>query len=174
MTAALEHVQERGIFEGLRVREIADRVGVTPANVYHYFGSLRGLLREALHREYDRVASELVSAMSLPFTERRLAVFDIVVQNKTIRLGALLALDGDPDFEPLPYFEKSLSTYTALQAKGELPKELDMQTLHLLTLAVSMGVAIYAEPASRQLDVESGELIERSRAMLEQLVKNFT
>ena len=48
MDAALDLLTERGVLAGLNLREVADRVGVTPANIYHLFGSRQGLLRAAL------------------------------------------------------------------------------------------------------------------------------
>ena len=44
MDAALDLLDERGVLAGLNLREVADRVGVTPANIYHLFGSRQGLL----------------------------------------------------------------------------------------------------------------------------------
>ena len=51
MDAALDLLTERGVLAGLNLREVADRVGVTPANIYHLFGSRQGLLRAALTRD---------------------------------------------------------------------------------------------------------------------------
>ena len=51
LDAALDQLERRGVLAGLNLREVASDVGVTPANIYHYFGSRQGLLRAALARE---------------------------------------------------------------------------------------------------------------------------
>ena len=69
MDAALDYIATRGVLGGLNLREIAEQVGVTPANIYHYFGSRRGLLRAALTRANRRLAEPLEAMAGLPFEE---------------------------------------------------------------------------------------------------------
>src|ERR1700757_4236451 len=72
MDAALELLGERGVLSGLNLREVADSAGVTPANIYHWFGSRQGLLRAALQRETGELLDDIEEAAKLPFVERRL------------------------------------------------------------------------------------------------------
>src|SRR5262245_3436799 len=174
MDVALEHLQVDGVLGGLNLREIASRAGVTPANIYHYFGSRRGLLRAALIRASARLSDPIEALVELPFTERRLAVFDRLTQTPELKLGALLALDHDPDFEPLPFGEDTVEQYQAQVEAGELPPDLDVIATHLVTLAASIGMAIYGDAVARQLDVERAELMARARAVLEAMVSSIT
>lgn len=50
--AALEVMGERGA-EGFTARNVAARAGVSPANLFHHFGSLDGLMLEAIMRMLD-------------------------------------------------------------------------------------------------------------------------
>jgi AcrR family transcriptional regulator len=170
MDAALDYIATRGVLGGLNLREIAEQVGVTPANIYHYFGSRRGLLRAALTRANRRLAEPLEAMAGLPFEERRLRMFDQIAARPELRLGALLALDEDPDFEPLPFFARTSQQYRAQADAGSLPEDLDVIAAHLLTLATSIGVAIYRDAAARQIGADPVQLQERTRAVLERML----
>jgi AcrR family transcriptional regulator len=170
LDAALAQLQEKGTLAGLNLREVADAAGVTPANIYHLFGSRQGLLREALRRESDHLQAPLAVAAEKDFVERRLLMFDAILDSPVLRLTALLALDGDPDYEPLPFLEATQQRYREMVANGSLPADLDVEALHVLSLATSVAVAIYLEPAARQLDVAPDELRERLRAVFGRLL----
>ena len=174
MDAALEQLQTKGVLAGLNLREVADAVGITPANIYYYFGSRQGLLRAALARETQRLAAPIAAASSGGFVERRLAMFDAIGSLHSLALTALLALDGDPDYEPLPFLEPTLAYYQSLIDAGELPADLDVEAIHLIGLATSIGSAIYAEAAARQLGTTPAELRERTRAVFEQMLRALT
>jgi AcrR family transcriptional regulator len=167
MAAALAHLATHGVLGGLNLREIAEQVGVTPANIYHYFGSRRGLLRAALTRASEQLAPPVAQLEGLSFEQRRLRLFDEITQRPELRLGALLALDADPDFAPLPFFARTAAQYQAQRGAGRLPADLDVIAAHLLTLAASIGVAIYRDAAARQLGVDPELLTARTRAVLE-------
>jgi AcrR family transcriptional regulator len=168
MAAALAYLATHGVLGGLNLREIAEQVGVTPANIYHYFGSRRGLLRAALTRATEQLAPPLAKMEGLSFDQRRLRMFDEITQRPDLRLGALLALDADPDFAPLPFLKTTAAQYQAQREAGRLPADLDVIAAHLLTLAASIGVAIYRDAAARQLGVDPELLTARTRAALEQ------
>jgi AcrR family transcriptional regulator len=170
MDAALDYVAVHGVLGGLNLREIAEQVGVTPANIYHYFGSRRGLLRAALNRESRRLAEPLEKMAGIPFEERRLLMFDQITSRPELRLGALLVLDDDPDFEPLPFISRTKQQYQAQADAGAIPDDLDVIAAHLITLATSIGVALYRDAAARQLGVDPDRLLERARAVLERMV----
>jgi len=166
MDAALEHLRENGVLGGLNLKEVADRAEVTPANIYHYFGSRQGLLRAALNRELDRLSSLVEAVGDLDLADRRLAMFDAIVARPEIRLTALLALDDDPGYEPLPFAATTTARYAEEQAAGDHPADLDLIALHLVSLATSAGIAIYADAAARQLGIERDEIVRRARAVL--------
>jgi AcrR family transcriptional regulator len=170
MDAAIELLEARGVLAGLNLREVADRVGVTPANIYHLFGSRQGLLRAALQRETDLLALAVAEAADLPYVERRLRMFDVVSSRPRLALTALLALDGDADFEPFPYLGSTLTTYGDQQRAGALPPDLDIEAAHVLGLATSIGIAIYGDAAARQLGLGPEELRDRIRAVFETML----
>ena len=170
MEAALDYLARHGVLGGLNLREIAEQVGVTPANIYHYFGSRRGLLRAALQRENRRLAVPLETLAALPFEQRRLRMFDEITRRPDLRLGALLALDDDPDYAPLPFMEQTQEQYRAQRDAGLLPADLDVVAAHLLTLATSIGVAIYRDAVARQLGVDPEQLTQRARSVLAKML----
>lgn len=172
--AALAFLDTEGVLGGLNVSTIARTAGVTPANVYHLFGSRRGLLREAIRTEIDRQISDVASAGELPLAPHRLAIFDLILASPMLTTSALLALDQDPDYEPLPFVEATFAGYQQLKDDGELPEDLDVEALHLLTLATSIGTAIFAKAASRQLGDDHDDLVARVRALLGQLLEGLT
>jgi AcrR family transcriptional regulator len=165
MDAALDLLEERGVLAGLNLREVADRVGVTPANIYHLFGSRQGLLRASLQRETDNLADAVARVGTLPYVERRLSMFDTIVGSPRLALTALLALDDDTDYRPFPFLEQTRARYDSQVAAGELPAGLDVEAAHVLGLATSIAVAIYGTAAARQLDVDPEALEQRLRTV---------
>ncbi|MGZ4708871.1 MAG: TetR/AcrR family transcriptional regulator [Acidimicrobiales bacterium] len=170
MDAALAQLEARGVLAGLNLREVADEVGITPANIYYYFGSRQGLLRAALARETELLAGPVEHAAELDLVGRRLHMFDAIGANPTLALTALLALDRDPDYQPLPFLDETRRYHAALVEAGDLPPELDVDAVHLLGVAVSIGVAIYAEAAARQLGTSVDELRARTKAVFEEML----
>ncbi len=170
MDAALEQLRSKGALAGLNLREIADAVGVTPANIYYFFGDRQGLLRAAISRELDRLAATAAELASVPFADRRTRMFDAIMQRPDLRLSALLALDGDPDFEPLPFLEMNRELWRRQRAAGQLPEEVDIESIHLVSVAMTIGLSIYGEAAARQLGIDTAELVARSRDMVERMV----
>jgi AcrR family transcriptional regulator len=170
MDAALDLLEERGVLAGLNLREVAERVGVTPANIYHLFGSRQGLLRAALSRETDYLASAMTEIATLPYVERRTRMFDVIGERPRLALTALLALDGDPDYRPFPFLDATRARYRTQADAGEISPDLDAEAVHVFGLATSIAVAIYGDAAARQLGVTTKELRDRIRAILERVL----
>ena len=78
MDVALDLLDERGVLAGLNLREVADRVGVTPANIYHLFGSRQGLLRACLTARPTTWRRRSREMGDLPYVERRTRMFDVI------------------------------------------------------------------------------------------------
>ena len=174
MDAALEQLADKGVLAGLNLREVADAVGVTPANIYYYFGSRQGLLRAALARETALLGAPIAAASDGGFVERRTAMFDAIGAIPSLPLTALLALDGDPDYEPLPFIDATRAYYAGLIEAGDLPADLDVEAVHLIGLATSIGIAIYADAAARQLETPVDDLRARTRDIFERMMRSLT
>jgi AcrR family transcriptional regulator len=174
MDAAIDQLSSKGVLAGLNLREVADAVGVTPANIYYYFGSRQGLLRAALARETRQLEAPLAETAEASFVTRRLRMFDAIGAARPLTLTALLALDGDPDYEPLPFLDATRRYYQALVDAGQLPADLDVDAAHLVGLATSIGVAIYADAAARQMGTDPDELRARARAVFQQMLEAVT
>jgi AcrR family transcriptional regulator len=174
LDAAIDQLALKGVLAGLNLREVADAVGVTPANIYHYFGSRQGLLRAALARETERLAVPIAQVAGASFVDRRVRMFEAVATMPTLALTALLALDGDPDYEPMPFLEATRAYYAEQVASGALPAGTDTDALHLLVLASSIGFVIYGEAAARQLGVSVDELRARVIAVYTRMLGAIT
>ena len=170
MDAALEQLLSKGALAGLNLREVADAVGVTPANIYYFFGGRQGLLRAAINRELELLAEPMEQLVGAPFAERRVRMFDEILRLPTLRLSALLALDDDPDYVPLPFLSTSRSEWQGQVDSGDLPDSLDVEAVYLVTVMASVGMSLYAPALARQLRVDEDELLARTRTMIDHMV----
>jgi AcrR family transcriptional regulator len=172
MRAALDQLREKGVLAGLNLSEVADAAGVTPANIYHLFGSRQGLLRAALAREAASFGDVLASLEDTDVVGRRVGMFRAIAGRADVGYTALLALDGDPEYQPLPFLEETRAYYKERVAAGELPEDLDIDAMHFLVLAAAVGFAIYGEAVARQAGVDVVDLREREAAILERLLRD--
>lgn len=173
MRAALDRLEGDGVLSGLKMREVAEVVGVTPANIYHHFDTKQGLLRAALHHEVEARTAEIDAAVHSAFVDWRTEIFDMVTTATSLRMTALLALDGDPAYEPLELWPLAQEHYGRLVEEGELPEDLDVVATHVLTLSVAMGVAIYGAAVAQQVGVTEDELRQRVRALFTRLLESM-
>ena len=173
MDAAIEALTERGVLAGLNLREVADSVGVTPANIYHLFGSRQGLLRAALQRETNGLVEDIDAARKLSFVSRRLQMFDVINAHPNLALTALLAIDQDPAYRPLPFLDETRVDYQLGVAEGDIPSDIDIEALHLLSLTVAIGMAVYGESAARQIGADVRELRDRMRTTFEDALRSM-
>jgi AcrR family transcriptional regulator len=173
MDAALEDLTERGVLAGLNLREVADAVGVTPANIYHLFGSRQGLLRAALQRETGGLVEDIDAARKLSFVDQRLRMFDVINSHPRLALTALLAIDKDPEYRPLPFLNETRADYDQRIAEGDIPPDIDSEAVHLLSLIVAIGMAVYEQSAARQIGVDVGELHDRMRITFEAALRTM-
>lgn len=173
MDAALKQLLSKGALAGLNLREVADAVGVTPANIYYFFGGRQGLLRAAITRELELLSEPMDELAGAPFGERRVRMFDEIMRLPALRLSALLALDDDPDYVPLPFFATSREEWQRQIESGDLPASLDIEAVYLITVMASSGMSLYASALARQLDVDEDELLARTRTVLDHMVSRL-
>jgi AcrR family transcriptional regulator len=172
MDAAIAQLREKGVLAGLNLSEVADAAGVTPANIYHLFGSRQGLLRAALAREAASFGDLVADLDDADVVERRTAMFRAIAGRPDVGFTALLALDGDPEYQPLPFLDETRAYYKERVASGHLPADLDVDAMHFLVLAAAVGFAIYGDAVARQAGADPADLRERGARVLERLLEH--
>lgn len=173
LEATLAQLTERGVLTGLKLREVAEAVGVTSPNIYHHFESRQRLLREALNHQIDQLTAPIDMAVQGSFVEWRTAIFDLITSNRPLRLTALLALDDDPDYEPLELWPLAQEHYQRLTDEGELSDDFDTLAAHVLSLTMAMGLSIYGRAIARQVGIPEAELLARTRTMFVALMESL-
>ena len=174
MKAALELLERDGVLAGLNLSEVAKEAGITPANVYHLFGSRQGLLREAIGEVLADLAPSLAAGRrELRWPERPERVFRLVSQDRRLGLMALLALDRDPDLAPLPFLAETRAVLERDVAEGDLPPGGDLDVINAIILATVIGYSIFRESAARQLATTTEDLDRRAEAVFARLVEGL-
>jgi hypothetical protein len=132
-TAAVDLLDEQGILAGMNLRKVAERAGVHRGLVYHYFGSRRELLLAAL-RMYLPSAGPVTSDGGVP-GDRLYAAG--VRDDHSVRLMALLALDGDDSYEPF----------------GQIVGRQAPATRQMAGACLALGHAIYRQPFAHEMRI---------------------
>jgi len=148
LDAALEEFAAKG-FAGARVRDIAQRAGVSKDLISYHFGGKDGLylaVQQAwLHREDGFADPGLPLADLLPRY-----LHDALVDSRPMRLLAWRGLAGPdeapPDGTPGP---EDLSGTRERQQRGELPADIDPAVLRLVLLAVVAAPLVFPDYARK-------------------------
>jgi AcrR family transcriptional regulator len=179
MEVAIEMLERDGVLSGLNLSEVAKRAGVTPANVYHFFGSKKGLLQSALRQALLELQDDVLG--DGPRSRDPQRIFEILSSHPKARLLALLALDGDSGCESdVQLFPRTTATDTADSGTAEntnanaTSSERELDLLFHLVQAGSVGYALFRESAARQIGVSVEELDARAKGMLDELLKLLT
>ncbi|MGC5532606.1 TetR/AcrR family transcriptional regulator [Streptomyces sp. SR-10] len=163
LAAARTLLERDGVLAGVNLREIATEAGVNHGQIYQYFGSRQSLLRAAAADLVERQAKDRDGHWERPFAERRLAMFQHRLDEpELVKLEALLALDRDDSFSPLPRFPQTLQSLERDKADGSLPQDADAVAAHVMTAAAVMGYAIFREAYARDTGLPLDELDERA------------
>ena len=160
---ALDLIRNNGILAGLNLSEVADGAGVNRGNIYHYFGSRQELLRAAINRRFDAMASAMATSSfrQRPFIERRLRAFVAKDTNRDSQLRALLILDGDDGVDPMPMYEPALSQLRQDVINGDIDRTHDLEALQVALNALLRGYRIFRLPYARRLGIKVSELDTR-------------
>jgi TetR/AcrR family transcriptional regulator len=148
LDAALEEFAAKG-FAGARVRDIAQRAGVSKDLIAYHFGGKDGLYLEvqrAWLRREDGFADP-----SLPLAELLTRyLHDALADPRPIRLLAWrgLASPGEAPPDSTPGTE-DLSGTRDRQQRGELPADIDPATLRLVLLAVVAAPVVFPDHARK-------------------------
>lgn len=168
MRSALQMLERDGVLAGLNVSQVAKEVGVTPANVYHFFGSRQGLLRKAIARALDEVRDLIFGDTRWPDRPKR--IFQIISQHPQAHLWALLAMDGDPDFGSSSFHDHAKHELQRDVEAGMLPESgVDLEMLNHMMLMGSVGYAIFRESTAAQMGCTVAELDRRAEQLFGQM-----
>lgn len=172
LQATFDLLQRDGIFAGLNLQEVADRSGVNRGQIYQYFGDRRSLLRAAVAHRAREWAAGAKRHFEKSFRGRRKAMFRSALENPAPTLvEALLAIDGDPGYHPLPEIEKTKAALARDQANGDLPAGSDAVAMHAFMVAAYKGYLIFREALARDLEVPVAQLDVRVLAVHDQVVE---
>ncbi|MER7877652.1 helix-turn-helix domain-containing protein [Streptomyces solisilvae] len=161
--AALELLQRDGVLGGLNLREVADQAGVNRGLVYHYFGSRRDLLRSALRRNVrERVFAMRIHNRPMRTGARiREAVKSGIRYASSIRLAALLVLDGDKRLRVMPDLERTQEQFRREQDAGLIGQDVDLVALHAMLHSLVAGYVLSRSHLAKEFGVGVRELDER-------------
>lgn len=166
MQSALRLLERDGVLAGLNMQEVADEAGVNRGLIHHYFGSRQALLRAALDRAVrDAAGQEEIRKLS-PYVKGTRQFRDYVANPGFTRLIALLALDGDDSFHPIPNAEERLEDYERERLEGAHVADIDIEAALTVWDSTVLGYSLIREAVSRQLDIPLRTLDRRVLAML--------
>ncbi len=169
--AVLRLLQRDGVLAGVTLREVAKEAGVNHGQIYHYFGTRRGLLRAAIARMLEENRPVPEEHWDRPFADRRRAMWQIALSKREfVKLEALLALDEDPDFQIFPGLDATRAALERDKATGEIPRDADGEVMHALSAATYLGYGIFRESIARDLGIDAEELDSRAPAVFDMML----
>lgn len=152
LDAALEEFSARG-YAGARVRDIADRAGVSKDLISYHFGGKEGLYREVQRGWLARESTFYDPGLPLAELAARY-LHDALADPRPMRLLAWRGLAGEnsepPDVTREPENEpENLSSLRARQDRGEIAADLDPATLRLALLGAIAAPVLLPQAAAR-------------------------
>lgn len=173
LDATLRLLARDGVLAGVTVRDVAQEAGVNHGQIYEYFGDRRGLLRAAITRAITRAGLD-TQHWDRDFTERRRAVWDQSLRHPdVIALAALLALDGDTEFQIFPFIDRTRAALDRDREAGSLPADSDAELLHAMTAATYLGYCIFREAIARDLAIEAEDLDARAAVVFDRITRGL-
>lgn len=167
--AALAVIDRDGVLGGVRINEVAEAAGVNRSLVYRHFRSHKGLLREALNWEVERVYPHLRARQeALPFVERRSKAFESLIEHhRAAQLMMMLVLDGDDNVKVSPLADSSIARLKEEVASGELPADSEILGIHAFFVAATLGYATLRVRLAEELGITAEDLDEQVEAARE-------
>lgn len=169
--AVLTMLEEQGVLSGINLNEVAKAAGVNRTLVYHHFGTRRGLLRSAIKHELrKRQVQTRTPAEPMRLGARVVhGLRALLGGGSSLRLTALLHLDGSTAPRLMPNAENTLLQLERDRALGLTPDIDDLPALHASYAAGVYGYALFREVFARDLGIPVEELDERVLAQFERL-----
>lgn len=156
--AAVNLLRQRGVLDGMNLREIADLAEVHRALVYYYFGSRQELLRAAAKREIARPRDEVAGEEQMGLAEWLATSLAATLRyREAIRLITVLVLDHDDTV-------RTLTTKRAMLEKlapDGNPLVEDPAALYAVFASMSYGFGLLSERFAAELGVDHDDLERR-------------
>lgn len=169
--AALSLLERDGVLAGLNLTEVADEAGVNRGLVYHYFGSRQQLLRAALRRDTRERLASIMSAQVDTLGAKVAGRYRAVVRHrKSIRLLALLALDGDPRVRLVYAKKTTIPELAVAMQQGDVPSGISPQALQVAVNALAFGYALFRERYSAEVELPLKQLDDELEVAISRLV----
>jgi AcrR family transcriptional regulator len=170
MDAALRLLRRDGVLAGLNMQEVADEAGVNRGLIHRWFGSRRELLRAAIRARQQRLAAGTEASMQRSVGSRtRWAVRQYAADPTYAQLVMLLALDGDDDFDPVPYLDARLRAFRREIDEGRWVEDADPLALTIVWDVLLDGYFTMRQALVRQTGVSGEELDRRFFTTLSRL-----
>ena len=157
--AAIRLLERDGVLAGLNLREVAAEAAVNRGLVYHYFGSRRRLLREALRHGTRRRFGEMRQAAAEPFRARMVHFLHTMVRHRrAVRLATLLICDGDRELRTMPLRDDTLALLRRDIDQGELLGGVDLDAVHVAAVSLVYGYVLYRDAFAAEVGTSVAEL----------------
>src|SRR4051812_29565814 len=174
MDAALRLLERDGVLAGLNMQEVADEAGVNRGLIHHYFGTRGALLRAALARAAQLAAPRFEERRAIAPLRKGTEHFYASLEDQTFaRLTALLALDGDDSFDPVPLAQERLQDLEREKQQGRFEADVDGEALLVVWESVLYGYSLIRNAASRELEVPTTEMDARVLALVGRLMQSL-
>ncbi|MFI6907690.1 TetR/AcrR family transcriptional regulator [Nonomuraea sp. NPDC050394] len=162
MAAALRLLERDGVLAGLSLQAVADEAGVNRGLIHHYFGSRQALLRAALEARKNAGEVPFEQVREDAPADKEAWSFEAHARDSSYaRVVALLALDGDEEFAPMPYVERRLADLRRESDEGRLPQDVDLAAILVMWDSFFYGYFVMRTALARQLGVTPEQLDQR-------------
>jgi AcrR family transcriptional regulator len=138
--------------DGVGLRQVAERVGVTHGLVTHYFGTYAALVQAVLRRENERARARIRERMradaDIPYAEGLTRVlFDTLADQRYVRLWAWSKLHPEAPTAPAENLAALVDAMqagirTALPPGAATPERARLEAVVLLGLSAAYGYAL--------------------------------
>ncbi len=169
--AAIRLLERDGVLAGLNLREVAAEAAVNRGLVYHYFGSRRHLLREALRHGARHRFGEVRQASAEPFRSRMVHFLHTMIRHRrAVRLATLLICDGDRELRTMPLRDDTLALLRRDVDQGELHEGVDLDAVHVAGVSLVYGYVLYRDAFATEMGISVDELDIRVAAAFDRML----